>query len=117
MYKFLIFVILLIFIYEFYRRIKYIEEIEPIETFDNQSINKMTYLPSNFQSEYLRDINVKDISKDLGVVRSINQVVPYTDEPIPDDFFKPLDLSDFKENKPIREKAQRPWNWNSNEFK
>jgi hypothetical protein len=113
---FLIFILLLIFIYEFSKRIKYLENNEfgvningkINEKFDN--LNNMTYLPSNFSQENIYDINRKDISKDLGVKRSINQVISSVDENIPNDFFKPIDINLFKNGSPKWEVKQRPWN-------
>ena len=113
---FLIFILLLIFIYEFSKRIKYLENNEFgininekfNEKFDN--LNNMTYLPSNFSQENIYDINRKDISKDLGVKRSINQVISSVDENIPNDFFKPIDINLFKNGSPKWEVKQRPWN-------
>ena len=125
---FLIFILLLIFIYEFSKRIKYLENNEfgvnninnnninnnnnkILEKFNNnKNINNMTYLPSNFSQENIYDINLKDISKDLGVKRSINQVISSTDENIPNDFFKPIDINLFKQGSPKWEVKQRPWN-------
>ena len=119
---FLIFILLLIFIYEFSKRIKYLENNEfsvnnninninnkILEKFNN-NFNNMTYLPSNFSQENIYDINRKDISKDLGVKRSINQVISSTDENIPNDFFKPIDINLFKNGSPKWEVKQRPWN-------
>ena len=121
---FLIFILLLIFIYEFSKRIKYLENNEfginnlnnnnkILEKFNNNinnNINNMTYLPSNFPQENIYDINRKDISKDLGVKRSINQVISSIDENIPNDFFKPIDINLFKNGSPKWEVKQRPWN-------
>lgn len=113
---FLIFILLLIFIYEFSKRIKYLENnefgvnINVNEKFENKYNNEMTYLPANFPQENIFDINRKDISKDLGVKRSINQVVSATDETIPNDFFKPIDINLFRNGSPKWEIKQRPWN-------
>ena len=116
---FLIFILLLIFIYEFSKRIKYLENNEfgvnnnnkILEKFNNNNnLNNMTYLPSNFPQENIYDINRKDISKDLGVKRSINQVISSTDENIPNDFFKPIDITLFKNGLKKWEVKQRPWN-------
>jgi hypothetical protein len=109
MNTFLLFVILLIFIYEFIKRIKYIEESDTIEKFEDIPITKMTYLPANFNQEYLHDLDVKDISKDLGVKRSINQVKSAYDEDTPPNFFKPLDINLFRRDLPKWIKSQRPW--------
>lgn len=113
MNNFLIFILLLIFIYEFRKRIPYLYNTDDIqenirEKFDNP-LNKFTYMPNGFSSEFERNININDISKDLGVKRSINQVVPASLEEIPDDFYKPLDVSLFRVKQPIWEVAQRPW--------
>lgn len=111
---FLIFILLLIFIYEFSKRIKYLENnefgVNINEKFENKYNNEMTYLPANFSQENIFDINRKDISKDLGVKRSINQVVSATDETIPNDFFKPIDINLFRNGSPKWEVKQRPWN-------
>jgi len=112
---FLIFILLLIFIYEFSKRIKYLENNEFAinninEKFENKYNNEMTYLPANFAQENIFDINRKDISKDLGVKRSINQVISATDEIIPNDFFKPIDIKLFRNGSPKWEIKQRPWN-------
>jgi len=109
MNTFLLFIILLIFIYEFTKRIKYIEESDAIEKFQDIPITKMTYLPSNFNQEYLHDLDVKDISKDLGVKRSINQVKSAYSEDPPRNFFKPLDINLFRNDLPKWVKSQRPW--------
>ncbi len=119
MNKFLIFIVLLIFIFEFQRRITYLynnddndssfnESKKIKENFDN-SLNKFTYMPYGFSSDFEKNINVKDISKDLGVNRSINEVVSENLEEIPNEFYKPLDVSLFKIKQPIWEVAQRPW--------
>ena len=111
---FLIFILLLIFIYEFSKRIKYLENnefgVNINEKFENKYNNEMTYLPANFPQENIFDINRKDISKDLGVKRTINQVVSATDEIIPNDFFKPIDINLFRNGSPKWEVQQRPWN-------
>jgi len=111
---FLIFILLLIFIYEFSKRIKYLENNEFVinvnEKFENKYNNEMTFLPANFPEENIFDINRKDISKDLGVKRSINQVISATDETIPNDFFKPIDINLFRNGSPKWEIKQRPWN-------
>ncbi len=115
MNKFLIFILLLIFIYEFRKRITYLyndDNDDPKknikEKFDNP-LNKFTYMPYGFSSDFEKNINVKDISKDLGVNRSINEVISANLEDIPDEFYKPLDVSLFKVRTPIWEVAQRPW--------
>ena len=118
----------MIFIYEFSKRIKYLENnefginninnnnnnnnnnINNINEKFNNNINNMTYLPSNFPQENIYDINRKDISKDLGVKRSINQVISSIDENIPNDFFKPIDITLFKNGLKKWEVKQRPWN-------
>lgn len=114
MNTFLLFIILLIFIYEFSKKIKYIENSNQtenkIERFENSPISKRTYLPATFSEQYLNDIDVKDISKDLGVKRSINQVKSAYEEDLPKNFFKPLDVSLFRNDLPKWTKCQRPWN-------
>ena len=111
---FLIFILLLIFIYEFFKRIKYLENNEFAvninEKFDSNINSNMTYLPANFSQQNIFDINRKDISEDLGVKRTINQVISATDENIPNDFFKPIDINLFKQGSPKWEVKQRPWN-------
>ncbi len=114
MNAFLLFIILLIFIYEFIKRMNYLNNIDENtntkENFDNMiSIKDMTYLPANFKQEFERDINIKSISKDLGVKRSINQVIAATDEPIPDNFFTPIDLKLFRNNMNRWVNKQREW--------
>ncbi len=114
MNAFLLFIILLIFIYEFIKRMNYLNNIDENtntkENFDNIiSIKDMTYLPANFEQEYEKDINIKSISKDLGVKRSINQVIAATDEPIPDNFFTPIDLKLFRNNMNRWVNKQREW--------
>jgi len=116
MNTFLLFIILLIFIYEFMKRMNYLDNIDENtknptkEKFDNMvSINNMTYLPANFEQEFERDINIKSISKDLGVKRSINQVVAATDDTIPDNFFTPIDLKLFRNNMNRWVNKQRNW--------
>jgi hypothetical protein len=108
MNTFLIFVILLIFIYEFSKRIKYLES-DTIEKFESNPLSNMYYMPSNFSDGYLNNLNVKDISKDLGVKRSINQVKAATQEDPPGEFFKPLDVSLFRKDLPKWTLCQRPW--------
>lgn len=114
MNAFLLFIILLIFIYEFIKRMNYLNNIDENtntkENFDNIiSIKDMTYLPANFEQEYEKDINIKSISKDLGVKRSINQVVAATDDTIPDNFFTPIDLKLFRNNMNRWVNKQREW--------
>jgi hypothetical protein len=109
MNTFLIFIILLIFIYEFTKRIKYINNQSVIEKFEDIPISKMTYLPSNFTNNFQHDLNIKDISEDLGVKRSINQVISSVQEDIPNNFFKPLDINLFRKNMPKWTVCQRPW--------
>ncbi len=108
MNTFLIFVILLIFIYEFTRRIKYLES-NTIEKFQEVPLTSMTYLPYNFSQGYSNNLNIKDISKDLGVKRSINQVKSATYEEPPNEFFKPLDITLFRKDLPKWTVSQRPW--------
>ena len=114
MNTFLLFIILLIFIYEFIKRMNYLNNIDENtnnkENFDNTiSINDMTYLPANFEQDFERDINIKSISKDLGVKRNINQVVAATDEPIPDNFLTPIDLKLFRNDMNRWTNKQRNW--------
>ena len=109
MNTFIIFIILLIFIYEFTNRIQYIYNQPSIEKFQDIPLSKMTYLPSNFTHNFQHDLDIKDISKDLGVKRSINQVVSSVQEDIPDNFFKPLDINLFRQNMPKWSLSQRPW--------
>ncbi len=116
MNTFLLFIILLIFIYEFMNRMNYLNIIDENtnnstkENFDNIiSINDMTYLPSNFEQEFERDINIKSISKDLGVKRNIDEVVAATEDSIPDNFFKPIDLKLFRNNTNRWVNKQRNW--------
>jgi hypothetical protein len=108
MNTFLIFVILLIFIYEFNRRIKYLDS-NTIEKFQEIPLSNMTYLPYNFSQGYSNNLNIKDISKDLGVKRSINQVKSATYEDPPSEFFKPLDIKLFRRDLPKWTVSQRPW--------
>lgn len=119
MNKFLIFIILLIFIFEFQKRIKYFyntyndhndmyKSTKIKENFENP-LNKFTYMPNEFDSNIEKNINVKDISKDLGVERSINEVISANYDDVPDEFYRPLDVSLFKVRQPIWEVAQRPW--------
>lgn len=118
MNTFLLFIILLLFVYEFTKRMNYLNIIDENQNTDNitkekfdnmDSINNMTYLPSNFEQEYERDINVKSISKDLGVKRSIDEVVAATEDPIPDNFFTPIDLKLFRNNMNRWVNKQRDW--------
>jgi hypothetical protein len=116
MNKFLIFIILLIFIFEFQKRIKYIYNTDNDDNYANKikekfenPLNKFTYMPNEFDSNIDKNINVKDISKDLGVERSINEVISANSDDIPDEFYRPLDVSLFKVRNPIWEVAQRPW--------
>ncbi len=109
MNKFLIFILLLIFIYEFRKRITYLYNDDNIQEKFENSLNKFTYIPNGFSSEFERNIKINDISKDLGINRSINEVVASTLEDPPDEFYKPLDVSLFRVKQPIWEVAQRPW--------
>jgi hypothetical protein len=112
MNTFLLFIILLVFTYEFIRRMNYLEEYDKkteTEGFQNKNINQYKYLENNFSQEFERNINVKSISKDLGVKRSINQVVAATDDPLPDEFFKPIDYSLFKTDINRWVNQQRDW--------
>ena len=109
MNTFIIFIILLIFIYEFTKQIQYIYNTSAIEKFQDVPLSKMTYLPSNFANNFVHDLDSKGISKDLGVKRSINQVVSAVQEDIPNNFFKPLDITLFRKNMPKWSVSQRPW--------
>ncbi len=106
MNAFLLFVLLLIFIYEFSRRINYLEE---KEKFQDQIKYDHSYYPNNFSQEFERNINIKNIAQDLGVKRSINQVVASTDEPLPGEFFKPLDQKIFRNDNNRWTTQQREW--------
>jgi hypothetical protein len=110
MNTFLMFVILMIFIYEFSIRMKYItNNTLSIEKFSDDSLASRTYLPYNFSQNYLNNLNVKNISKDLGVKRTINQVKSATQEDLPNEFFKPLDINLFRKDLPKWTLKQRPW--------
>jgi len=110
MNAFLLFVLLLIFIYEFIRRINYLEEKEKEkEKFQDQIKYDHSYYPNNFSQEFERNVNIKNIAKDLGVKRTINQVVASTDEPLPDEFFKPLDKKQFRNDNNRWITQQREW--------
>jgi hypothetical protein len=110
MNAFLLFVLLLIFIYEFIRRINYLEEKEKEnEGFQDQIKYDYTYYPNNFSQEFERNINIKSIAKDLGVKRSINQVISSTDEPLPEEFYKPLDQKIFRTDNNRWTTQQRDW--------
>lgn len=106
MNAFLLFVLLLIFIYEFIRRINYLEE---KESFQDQIKYDYSYYPNNFSQEFERNINIKNIAKDLGVKRTINQVVASTDEPLQEEFFKPLDQKQFRNDNNRWTTQQREW--------
>ena len=72
----------------------------------------MTYLPNNFYQEFERNIKTKNISKDLGVKRSINQVVAANDETIGAEilnFFTPLDVKLFRSDMNRWVNKQRDW--------
>jgi hypothetical protein len=110
MNTFLMFVILMIFIYEFSIRMKYItNNTLSIEKFSDDSLASRTYLPYNFSQNYLNNLNVKNISKDLGVKRTINQVKSATQDDLPNEFFKPLDINLFRKDLPKWTLKQRPW--------
>jgi hypothetical protein len=108
--------ILIFFVYEFARRMNYLNEIDE-ENKDKEYKKKdkeyfdtnMTYLPQNFSNEFERNINVKNILKDLGVKRSINQVVAIDEDPLPTDFFTPLDLKLFRTDMNRWVNKQRDW--------
>ena len=115
MNTFLLFIILLFFVYEFSKRMNYLNEIDENDTqkkkeyFDNLN---MTYLPSNFYQEYEKNIITKNISKDLGVKRSINQVVASTDDSIGSEvlnLFTPLDVKLFRSDMNRWVNKQRDW--------
>ena len=101
--------------YEFSKRMNYLNEIDENDTqkkkeyFDNLN---MTYLPSNFYQEYEKNIITKNISKDLGVKRSINQVVASTDDSAGSEvlnFFTPLDVKLFRSDMNRWVNKQRDW--------
>ena len=101
--------------YEFSKRMNYLNEIDENDTkkkkeyFDNLN---MTYLPSNFYQEYEKNIITKNISKDLGVKRSINQVVASTDDSIGSEvlnLFTPLDVKLFRSDMNRWVNKQRDW--------
>ena len=109
--------ILIFFVYEFSKRMNYLKEIDENdaikkkEYFDNINLN-MTYLPNNFYQEFERNINTKNISNDLGVKRSINQVVAANDETIGAEilnFFTPLDVKLFRSDMNRWVNKQRDW--------
>ena len=109
--------ILIFFVYEFSKRMNYLKEIDENdamkkkEYFDNINLN-MTYLPNNFYQEFERNIKTKNISKDLGVKRSINQVVAANDETIGAEilnFFTPLDVKLFRSDMNRWVNKQRDW--------
>ena len=115
MNTFLLFIILLFFVYEFSKRMNYLNEIDENDTqkkkeyFDNLN---MTYLPSNFYQEYEKNIITKNISKDLGIKRSINQVVASTDDSAGSEvlnFFTPLDVKLFRSDMNRWVNKQRDW--------
>ena len=117
MNTFLLFMILIFFVYEFSKRMNYLKEIDENDTqkkkeyFDNINLN-MTYLPNNFYQEFERNIKTKNISKDLGVKRSINQVVAANDETIGAEilnFFTPLDVKLFRSDMNRWVNKQRDW--------
>ncbi len=109
MNHFLLFIILLIFIYEFIKRMNYLY-IDNQENFEDlKELTSRTYMESNFAEESKYNINNPSISKDLGIVRNINEVTSAYDDPIPDDFYKPLDGSLFKPNTPRWSVCQRNW--------
>ncbi len=118
MNTFLLFIILIVFVYEFIKRMKYLNDIDDLSRNNegDKKINNreyfnsnMTYLPYNFSQEFERNINVKNISKDLGVKRSINQVVSKDEEPLPSEFFIPLDVKLFRSDMNRWVNKQRDW--------
>jgi hypothetical protein len=109
--------ILIFFVYEFSKRMNYLKEIDENdaqkkkEHFDNINLD-MTYLPNNFYQEFERNIKTKNISKDLGVKRSVNQVVAANDETIGSEilnFFTPLDVKLFRNDMNRWVNKQRDW--------
>ncbi len=112
MNHFLLFIILLIFVYEFIKRMNYLYKNK--ETFqenfeDLTELSNRTYMEYNFPQESKYNITNRTISKELGIVRNINEVSSAYDEPIPDDFYKPLDASLFKPRTPRWAVCQRDW--------
>jgi hypothetical protein len=108
----LLFIILLIFVYEFIKRMNYLYKNK--ENFqedfeDLKELNNRTYMEYNFPQESKYNINNPTISNELGIVRNINEVTSAFDDPIPDDFYKPLDGSLFKANTPRWSVCQRDW--------
>jgi hypothetical protein len=108
MNAFLLFILLLIFIYEFIKRMNYIEKKEN-EEFQDQVKYDYTYYPNNFSQEFERNINIKSIANDLGVKRSINQVVASTDDLLPEEFYKPLEQKQFRNDNNRWTTQQRDW--------
>jgi hypothetical protein len=108
MNAFLLFILLLIFIYEFIKRMNYVEKKEN-EEFQGQVKYDYTYYPNNFSQEFERNINIKSIARDLGVKRSINQVVASTDDLLPEEFYKPLDQKQFRNDNNRWTTQQRDW--------
>jgi hypothetical protein len=108
MNAFLLFILLLIFIYEFIKRMNYVEKKEN-EEFQGQVKYDYTYYPNNFSQEFERNINIKSIASDLGVKRSINQVVASTDDLLPEEFYKPLDQKQFRNDNNRWTTQQRDW--------
>jgi hypothetical protein len=81
------------------------------EYFNNINLN-MTYLSNNFYQEYERNIKTKNISKDLGTKRSVNQIVAADDETVGTEisnFFTPLDVKLFRSDMNRWVNKQRDW--------
>jgi hypothetical protein len=76
---------------------------------DLKELNSRTYMESNFSQESKYNINNPTIAKDLGVQRTINEVTSAFDDPIPDDFYKPLDGTLFRTSTPRWAVCQREW--------
>lgn len=112
MNHFLLFIILLIFVYEFIKRMNYLYKNNKNfqEGFEDlKELNNRTYMEYNFSQESKFNINNRTITNELGIVRNINEVTSAYDDPIPDDFYKPLDGSLFKPNTPRWSVCQRDW--------
>ncbi len=117
MNTFLLFIILIFFVYEFAKWMNYLKEIDENDSqkkkeyFNNINLN-MTYLPNNFYQEYERNIKTKNISKDLGTKRSVNQIVAADDETVGTEisnFFTPLDVKLFRSDMNRWVNKQRDW--------
>jgi hypothetical protein len=117
MNTFLLFIILIFFVYEFAKWMNYLKEIDENDSqkkkeyFNNINLN-MTYLSNNFYQEYERNIKTKNISKDLGTKRSVNQIVAADDETVGTEisnFFTPLDVKLFRSDMNRWVNKQRDW--------